>query len=143
MRDDLDDSAYAELLAHTVLNRLGEPFGAWTILDVSPLNEDLAPPRPGLSRVELLHIRFRTATGEEYGVYFSPGCPRNEASVTTAGQIQDHVVESVEGWGVALPPCPGHPHPLDARLVDSVPMWVCPKDSRHHAEPILPEIRQW
>ena len=30
------------------------------------------------------------------------------------------------GWGEALPPCPGHPHPMDARVLDEVAWWVCP-----------------
>jgi len=55
--------------------------------------------------------------------------------VATVEQIQDHVIELAHG--LAVPPCPGHQHPLQPAVLDGTPSWVCPADPRHHSEPIL------
>ena len=52
-----------------------------------------------------------------------------------ASGVQDYLVESTAGWGQALPPCPGHPHPLSPDVVDDAAVWSCPAD-RHIVRPI-------
>lgn len=69
-------------------------------------------------------------------VYFSADVPREHAVAVMAGQIQDHAIE--ETHGRALPPCPGHQHPLTNRWVNGVASWVCPRGADHYWEPILP-----
>ena len=47
--------------------------------------------------------------------------------VAVADVIQNDVNFWLPGaWGEALPPCPGHPHPMDARVLDEAAWWVCP-----------------
>ena len=62
-------------------------------------------------------------------------CAPEDAIVATASQLQDHAIEAT--GGSALPACPGHPHPLSARVLDGIAQWVCPKDPTHHREPVL------
>lgn len=58
-----------------------------------------------------------------------------DAIVQLASDLQDLIVE--ESHGAAVPPCPGHPHPLSSRAVDGTAVWVCPRDPDHFREPIL------
>ena len=50
--------------------------------------------------------------------------------VELAREIQDWLPEQSEAWGEARPPCPGHPHPLEADLLEGEAWWVCPGDER-------------
>jgi hypothetical protein len=56
--------------------------------------------------------------------------PDSEAELLVA--VADVVQNDVnfwlpDAWGEALPPCPGHPHPMDARVLDEAAWWVCPR----------------
>jgi hypothetical protein len=73
--------------------------------------------------------------GPPVTAYFMTHLPEASAVAELASQLQDHVIE--ETWGEARPPCPGHPHPLSARVVDGVAVWECPRAPEHHREPIL------
>ena len=67
----------------------------------------------------------RTAYQVAVPVFTSPV----RAIAEYASQLQDHVVESSEGWGLPLPPCPRHEvHPLSARFEGARAGWHCPQD---------------
>ncbi|WP_409490500.1 hypothetical protein [Amycolatopsis sp. cmx-11-12] len=131
MNDSID---YARQVSQAVLDRLGDLSPPWQVLAVEEHVETSAPP-PGLTVPNSLLV---TIGGEDGSVqvYFSLDVPVDEATAATAGQIQDHAIE--ESVGAALPPCPGHRHPLSARSIDGVANWVCPHDATYHREPILP-----
>jgi hypothetical protein len=56
------------------------------------------------------------------------------AAYQIADAFQDEVTESL---GIARPACPGHPHPMRARVEGDRAWWDCPKDSDHR-QPIWP-----
>jgi hypothetical protein len=49
---------------------------------------------------------------------------------SVADQVQEHVIESLPTAPSNWPACPRHPgtHPLEARVVDGVAAWVCPRE---------------
>jgi len=57
--------------------------------------------------------------------------PAADRIVDLADALQDFVVDAT--W-VARPRCPGHPHPMMPRLVESTAWWVCPKSSAIRCE---------
>lgn len=128
---------YAEEVARAVLERLGELAPAWQVLDVEPHNDPMPTP-PGMTSARHLRLTLGLSVDDEtsVGVYFSLSAPTDQAVVATAEQIQDHAIEATHG--AALPPCPGHQHPMSARSVDGVASWTCPLAPEHHVEPILP-----
>lgn len=130
---DQDDIAFAGGLARAVLDRLGGEFAEWSVA-VSP-GEEMRP-RP--VDVEHLRIDLRSPTGEAEGVYYTVGgaFPRSQAIVATTEQIQEHAIAHARG--AAIPPCPGHQHPLVARSINSIVCWVCPSDQAHHSSPVIP-----
>lgn len=133
-----DTVSYVRRLIETTLHRLGPAAAGLRIHDIG-LAELLPPPRPGLQTGQHLRITLGPATGpagpDTIWAYFTLTMPRDEATVATVEQIQDHVIELAHG--PALPGCPDHHHPLQATVLDGTPSWVCPVDPRHHAEPIL------
>jgi hypothetical protein len=136
-----DDSEFARDVASAVLTRMVADSGpSWTVLAVVPTEEATDPPTDPSG---VFHIRItvggQPGTSDAVAVYFTAGVPKVDAIVATAGQLQDHAIE-VTG-GAALPACPRHSHPLSARVLDGIAQWVCPKDSSHHREPILPGQR--
>ena len=53
--------------------------------------------------------------------------PPEIAVLTMAEQMQDHVLESAESYGVPLPPCPAHgSHPLSPSVAARRAVWRCP-----------------
>jgi hypothetical protein len=131
-----DDLEFARDVASAVLTRMGADSGPpWTVLDVVPTEEKSDPPTDPSA---VFHIRItvgdQPGASDVVAVYFTAGVPRVDAIVTTASQLQDHAIEAT--GGSALPACPGHPHPLSARVLDDIAQWVCPKDPAHHREPI-------
>lgn len=49
------------------------------------------------------------------------------AVVTMAEQMQDHVLESADSYGMPLPPCPVHGgHPLSPAVAARRAVWRCP-----------------
>ena len=133
-----DDSEFAPAVASAVLSRMAADGGPpWTVLAVVPSEEITAPPTDPSG---IFHIRITVGSqhgaSDVVGVYFTAGAPREDAIVATASQLQDHAIEAT--GGSALPACPGHPHPLSARVLDGIAQWVCPKDPTHHTGPVLP-----
>ncbi len=133
---------FARHLVGTVLERLrrdGAP--EWRVSSVREAVDDLPPP-PGCTDATHLLVTVRTSTApgpdddRTVGVHFTLGVPLVDAVLATAGQVQDHLIEATRG--AALPRCPGHPHPLELRPEDGIATWVCPRDVRHHREPVLP-----
>src|SRR2546421_3951123 len=113
-------------VARLILDRIGSPPGL-AVLDI-PVDDtgwttEVAVP--------LGAHGVRSATA-----FYSLVLPEPDAVAELASQIQDVAIE--ETGGQALPPCPGHPHPLSPHVVDGVAVWECPRDPARHREPILP-----
>ena len=54
-----------------------------------------------------------------------------ELTVFLADFLQEQFfLETACAWGEPRPPCPEHPHPLSAAMVDATPYWICPRDGR-------------
>lgn len=133
------ETAFARQLADAVLFRLqadGAP--AWAVLEVTHA-VDKTPPLwdPGDVADLLITLGDASTLTGIAGVYFTVGVPLVDAIVATADQIQGHMLEVTRG--APLPACPEHQHPLQAMPREGIPMWVCPQDPAHHAEPIVPE----
>ncbi len=56
-----------------------------------------------------------------------------ELTMMFVDYLGNDVSETAAHWGEALPPCPGHAHPLGAWLLDGEAWWVCPADGRRVA----------
>jgi hypothetical protein len=123
--------------AEVILGRLGPPAAGLGVLDVG-WPPDLPPvPADGDTtwRTEVA-VALGTGGVRSATAFYPLVVPEAEALAELASQIQDFAVEAT--WGEPLPPCPGHPHPLSAHVVDGVAVWECPRDADHHREPILP-----
>ncbi|MFF1480330.1 hypothetical protein ACFVYD_22700 [Streptomyces sp. NPDC058301] len=70
-----------------------------------------------------VHVLVSTAD-ESTRVHLPPDMEHVEALVLLADRLQDWAIELTHGQ--ALPPCPGHPHPMSAAAVDDSAAWVCP-----------------
>jgi hypothetical protein len=136
--DIAETTAYVRRLIETTLTRLGPPAAELRVHEIEPA-EQLPPPRPGLEAGQHLRITVGPGTGPvgpaTIWAYYTLTVPAEEATVATVEQIQDHVIELAHG--PAVPPCPGHAHPLQPVVLDGTPSWVCPVDPQHHHEPIL------
>ena len=148
---------HAALLAQAVIDGLGQQGPPWIVLDVrlvgdaTPDAVDLAlvslHSRTGPRFAEPAERQFSVTIGpsgsaveESVAVYFPLYLPVAEAIVVLASQIQDHAIETAPSWGLPLPPCPGHSHPLSARIAEGAPVWQCPTSSSHHQEPIVGDV---
>lgn len=131
-------------MVHQILARLDGGDREWRVLDAHDrrgqgLNDE--PPagvhdlRDGDERPTTVLVRI-AADADILAAHVVVAIPRERAIAATADGIQDQVLEATHG--LAVPPCPGHPHPLQALEIDGVASWVCPKDRDHHREPILP-----
>jgi hypothetical protein len=59
----------------------------------------------------------------------------DELLVAIAHHLQNDVNFWLPGaWGEALPPCPGHPHPMSPRVLDAAAWWTCPSTGDRVAE---------
>jgi hypothetical protein len=65
---------------------------------------------------------------------FGFGVDRGASDATIMVQIaeglQDNLPELHETWGLALPECPRHAHPMYPQEIKDVAWWICPKDGR-------------
>lgn len=117
----------ARRLATGVLADLRLAGSGWEVKEVVSADAS-EPPRSELSRAG--HLRVTISNGDSTILaHFTVTVPHDDACVATAEQIQDQAIELTSG--AALPPCPGHSHPLSPRSVQSVPKWVCPVDLSH------------
>ncbi|GAA4871033.1 hypothetical protein [Kitasatospora terrestris] len=101
----------------------GGPYGS--VLEFGPA--DGPAPLPGL------HVRV-SAGADRTSVHLPFGLPPAEALCLLADRLQDWAVELTHGS--PLPPCPGHPHPLSATVLDGAAVWTCPRRPDHPVAPI-------
>ncbi|HLU58225.1 MAG TPA: hypothetical protein VKZ81_22430 [Pseudonocardia sp.] len=129
---------FARAVAGAVLARMAADGGPrWTVLDASPSEGSSTPPTAPSG---VVHVRITAGSApsspDVVAVYFTTGVPGADAVVATASQLQDHAIEAT--GGTPLPACPGHGHPLTARVLDGDAYWVCPHEPAHHRDRILP-----
>jgi hypothetical protein len=127
--------ARARLVTQAVLDTLGHHAPPWTVLRVgwAPEPDDYSLPRGVEAPAPHSHVLVELGgDGETVGVHFPLVVAEAEATSEVASQIQDHAMESATAWGRALPPCPGHDHPLTARVVGGVAVWECPASGGGH-----------
>lgn len=126
---------YARMLATAIVSRLGAPD--WVVASVNHYSHETYEITK--EQTLILQIKLESLSGKYGGatVFFPTGIPLEHAILQTADQIQQEAVETIPG--AALPPCPGHAHPLTPRLIDNVPMWVCMKEGpEHYSSKIAP-----
>jgi hypothetical protein len=96
-----------------VLNDLG-------VADLTPAYRD-EPGPPGFGV-----IGFDEPDGSLFGFGVSRSDSRADLLVSLADGVQEHLPEARAHWGQALPPCPGHPHPMQPIIADAAAWWSCP-----------------
>lgn len=141
-------------VAQQILDGLGDRAPDWTVLEVADAADvyrdqdepdlvlssnfgggaglSLPPPDSDLLVVVGTDDRAQTARA-----YFASYLPEPQAIAQLASHLQDHATENSTTFGVPLPPCPGHRHPLNADVADGVAVWVCPATSAHQRRPIV------
>lgn len=141
-------------IAQQILVGLGDGAPDWTVLDVVDV-EVSTTERESVDLVlvstfagavhhgsdagcsELSVVAGPRSGGNAVRAYFALDLSEPEAIARLASDLQDHASESDAAFGVPLPPCPGHRHPLSAEVHDGVAVWVCPESARHHQRPIV------
>lgn len=53
-----------------------------------------------------------------------------EIMVQIAEGLQDNLPELRGTWGLALPECPRHAHPMYPQEIEHEAWWICPEDER-------------
>lgn len=131
---------YVQFLAETTLSGMGGSAPDWEVDTVSYYDLDAGECTEKWSEAVYLSLRSSSRKYEEVWVYFvNSDLTLAQTTINTVDAIQDHAVEVTDGE--PLPPCPGHMHPLVARIVDGVPTWVCMKEGvAHYAREILPNF---
>jgi hypothetical protein len=109
----------------------------WLRPIVADVLHDLEDPSPiglrlgytGDTEVETFASLLVFAPGERgyYGFGIDMQSERATLLVDIAFGIQEHLSELQRCWGEPRPRCPGHGHPLDARLLGARACWVCPQ----------------
>ena len=60
------------------------------------------------------------------GIHVPSGDPA-EILFELADQLQEQFFpETFGAWGEARPACPGHTHPAEPTVIDSIACWICP-----------------
>ncbi|MFK8906187.1 hypothetical protein [Streptomyces sp. YS-3] len=101
-------------------------YSSWLAVQSGPVDDE--PPLD-----DGIHVLVSTAD-ESTRVHLPPGMEHVEALVLLADRLQDWAIELTHGR--ALPPCPGHPHPMSATAVDDSAAWVCPASPEQVLLPI-------
>jgi hypothetical protein len=65
-----------------------------------------------------------------FGFGVDRGASDAKIMVQIAEGLQDNLPELHATWGVALPECPRHTHPMYPQEKGNEAWWVCPKDGR-------------
>jgi len=109
---------------------------------VEPVLRDLArtgmdPPRfdddDWIGDREYVSAMMWSVDGSGSGLSVQRAASLEDRIAQAADQVQEWAIED-QLWGSGRstnwPPCPNHPetHPLQANVVGSKPMWVCPAD---------------
>ncbi|GAA0578450.1 hypothetical protein [Streptomyces crystallinus] len=98
-----------------------QAYNSWLTVQPGPAPLDDEPPLD-----EGVHVMVSNAD-ESTRVHLPPDMKDVEALVLLADRLQDWAIELTHGQ--ALPPCPGHPHPMSAAALDDTAAWVCPASS--------------
>ncbi|GAA1083026.1 hypothetical protein [Nocardiopsis composta] len=101
--------------AEEIADRLGAPAGSTVDVEAADGPADA----PGA----LVTLTF--ADGSSSGAHYDEELDGAEALALLADQLQEAVLEAVQGR--PSPACPGHGHPAAARAVDGTACWVCPE----------------
>ena len=128
---------------------------SWLSNDVlEPVLADLQQPTPVALDLRVQGTIIWFSEQDEPGSFGleipDPQLPRERLVVAFADQLQEQFFpETRAAWGQARPPCPGHPHPAAAHLMDDEAWWVCPFDQtrvarigRLHPERLRPHRRR-
>ena len=134
------DLEYVRLLVDATLSHMGAEVPDWESDIISYYDLDVRECTTKWSEAVYVSLRSPSGKYEQVWVYFTNSdLSLAWSTVNTASAIQDQAVEAA--WGVPLPPCPGHVHPLVAQVVDGVPKWLCMKEGASHYErDILPNF---
>jgi hypothetical protein len=82
---------------------------------------------PGVSEVEGM-LWFQEAGDPSITGVSVPRADATYLTVHLADQLQEQFFPETSGaWGQARPTCPGHTHPAEADLRESVAWWICPE----------------
>lgn len=65
-------------------------------------------------------------TGYGFGFGLHVSGRRGDTLTAIANGIQEYISEFADTWGAALPPCPGHSHPMSSVAQGDTAWWVCP-----------------
>src|SRR5262245_45710643 len=107
------------LVTQKILDRLSYRNTQWTVTEAAPVEAAEYPvasehrgghlevPRTVLVRAAQVSDPLTAISS-----YFVLNIPTQEAIAQLASALQDEVIETGR---VAVPPCPGHPHPLSPR----------------------------
>ena len=114
------------------LSTRGVTWEVEDVVDATPT----APPRAGLppGRHLLITIVRTDDRADRFQVHFTLSVDWLTASVATANQLQDQIIDYLAG--APVPSCPGHSHPLKASPETGRAMWICPVDSSHYSMPV-------
>jgi hypothetical protein len=151
---------HVRMVAQAVLDHLGRHAPPWRVISVGwtpdPQAEqpegDLVialtsryqersrslPESAGQSPVSVVLGSQSHGREESVAAYYTLGVPEADAIAALASQIQDHAMEA--SWGQPLPPCPDHAHPLEARVIDGVAVWECPRSHEHYRQAIVTSL---
>jgi hypothetical protein len=73
-------------------------------------------------------VRVHCPDGSRVGFRAEHPAADEELLVVVADFLQEQVFDQLQQtWGEARPPCPGHQHPADPRLLDGQAWWTCPR----------------
>lgn len=111
----------ADLTEGIIGQILGDEATEWEVVD--PRETD-----PGVVTLTVKSIPRRKRNTESFPVVYSMINTDAEATLSLADQLQDGFVELIGRYrGLALPPCPGHVHPMTSSLREGIPVWECPQ----------------
>jgi hypothetical protein len=121
-------------------NPIDQTLPAWLAGPVEAVLADMS--RPNVPRPvaryrdepELEHfgtLTFDTPERDRFG--FGVGDDETAAAllVTIADGIGENLPELSAYWAEAVPPCPGHDHPMRPVVSDAEAWWTCPADGRN------------
>lgn len=132
---------YVERLATVAVSELGDGAPDWEVSGLDYRDMETGEVRDKWTPEILVSLYSVSRKYADVEVYFFHAGDQTlaSASAVTVDQIQEHALELT--GGALLPPCPGHRHPLVARVVDGVPKWVCMKErERYYSRDVLPNF---
>lgn len=110
-------------------------FDVPSVLGLSLTYTESAPEAGASGQFVEINVQLPGGGGWGFGVDLADPLP--DLLVSLAYGIQEHLPEEQLTWGQARPPCPGHPHPAEARVVNGVAWWCCPQ-RQDTLRPVVP-----